>query len=283
MKRIVICVFIFVLAITCCSCERMKDGNLSSRAEKNHQELMDTEIAYEKNWLKNGLSKVGLENVTVSKKTEGFSNATKQKRFSAFILCDYNHDTNEKLYHDSYLAIETDDKVLFEDLSNHYPGSYSDTLHVCDLDGDLVDEIIVQQTVGMSGGAGQYQSRIYKLMENSRIQEIFISSPQALYDTGFTGITNGNLLKIKNKFTGYEMNLEYNTNKNNQSITPSILCDSFSSFEPQDIDHDGVFEIRCTQYVSLYGHADYIGDAHSVLKYNQKNKQFEVIEASFSR
>ena len=49
-----------------------------------------------------------------------------------------------------------------------------------------------------------------------------------------------------------------------------------------DVDKDGIFEISCKQYVSLSDHADYVGDAESVLKYNSIAKQFEVVQSAFS-
>ncbi len=60
-----------------------------------------------------------------------------------------------------------------------------------------------------------------------------------------------------------------------------ILSDSFSEFEPQDIDGDGVFEIVCLQYVSLLGHSDCIGNAKSILKFNSDTQKFAVITAEF--
>lgn len=40
-------------------------------------------------------------------------------------------------------------------------------------------------------------------------------------------------------------------------------------------------EIVCSQYVSLYGHADGIGYAKSVLKFDTSQQKFIVINAKF--
>lgn len=59
------------------------------------------------------------------------------------------------------------------------------------------------------------------------------------------------------------------------------MVDSFYEFVPQDVDGDGVYEIKGQQYTSLVGDADGIGIANTVLKYNQEKATFEVVDASF--
>ncbi|MBO4468246.1 MAG: hypothetical protein J5766_02985, partial [Clostridia bacterium] len=181
------------------------------------------------------------------------------------------------------------------DITNdEYGGSYGDDkIFARDIDGDKADEIILQQIVGMTGGAGQYRSRIFKVV-GDEIAEIFNSATGNIFDTGFIGVVkNGFKLEIKNKFNNYlnELDLSaenqyigvyFDINGNATSNAENeILCDSFREFVPEDIDNDGIFEIVCLQYVSLYGHSDYIGDAKSVLKFDFNKKEFIITEAEF--
>ena len=59
----------------------------------------------------------------------------------------------------------------------------------------------------------------------------------------------------------------------------NVDLDPFCVFEPEDADHDGISEILCKQYTSYNGHADYTGTACTVLRFNSKTQEFEVIDA----
>lgn len=249
-------------------------------------------------WLTVDLSEVGLNNLTIGCVENGYiikDNNSEQKTSSVYILCDYTVSTD--MYHIPYLAVVLNDKVLIKDLSDgdEYSGSYNDALFVADVNGDETDEIIVQQAVGMSGGAGSYVSRIFKI-NGDNIEEIFTSILQnsdnswRVWDTGFTSeFLNGRKLEITNKFTGYSTTVDisqrysedfFDTNgKGKKGLT--ISCDSFKEFVPKDIDNDGIYELVCLQYVSLADHSDYLGNVQSVLKYNQKSQAFEVTQSEF--
>ena len=47
------------------------------------------------------------------------------------------------------------------------------------------------------------------------------------------------------------------------------------------LDHDGVYEIKCCQYTSLYGHSDFVGSAVSFLKYDKEKSAFIICDAYF--
>ena len=262
---------------------------------KPHQNLVISQLPYSKDWLKTDLSAVGLKNVSAEEKVKGRfseSDSSAGSRY-AYLLNDYER-YYFGLYHDSYLAIETDTKILFKDLStDNLSGSYSHEIHACDVCGDKTDEIILHQVVGMTGGAGQYLSRIFKVV-GGEIREIFNSRQESQYDTGFSSaLKDGFGLEIKNKFTGYSTILDFSaykvyhgvyfdeTGKPLNKNEENVLFDSFREFTPADVDGDGTFELVCFQYSSLYGHSDYIGDAKSILKFNSDTKNFEVIEAEF--
>ena len=59
------------------------------------------------------------------------------------------------------------------------------------------------------------------------------------------------------------------------------IDETFRSFEPQDVDNDGIYEIVCSQYASLGEYSSCIGYASTTLKYNTEIKQFEIIRANF--
>lgn len=173
-------------------------------------------------------------------------------------------------------------------------GDYSINLSYYDVDGEEGEEIIVQQTTGATGGAGSYRSSVLKITDNE-IKTIFSSDGLNPYNNGFSSKVEAPFtVKIINEFTDYELSLDYKDSegyiggvfdKKGYPIQDSgydeVMFDSFYEFNPVDVDNDGVYELECLQYSSLYGHADYIGTAKSVLKYNSKTKSFKVIDAKF--
>ena len=272
MKKFCFVVILFCLFPFIISC------SLKEKTPKH--ELNSFEIAYSEEWLHSNLYEIGLGNYNLGKYVEGTFDSEFATKKHAYLFYD-----NTESYHNTYLAVETENKVLFKRLSE----SYSDELSVADIDGDKIDEIIVQSTVGMSGGAGSYLSRVFKVSENG-IMEIFSSSTGALFDTGFNSRLEKNYkMVIQNRFTEYETTVDteekylniYYDKVGNVINSESIWCDSFRTFLPKDMDNDGIFEIICVQYVSLNGHSDYIGDAESVIKFNSEIGMFEVIQASF--
>lgn len=301
-------IFLLVLSISACGkkteiSQDTPDTNTSNENQYIHQTLSkDIILTSDPNrgdWMTVDLSEAGLSHLTIGCVEDGYitkDNRTELKKTMVYIFCDYTVSNN--MYHIPYLAVVLSDKVLIKDLSdgNEYNGSYYDTLYVADVDGDGTDEIIVQQTVGMSGGAGSYLSRIFKV-NGDKIQEIFTSFLQdssnadwSVWNTGFTSeFLNGYKLRISNNFTDYSTVVDISEKyaadffdregKGQSGLV--ISCDSFKEFTPKDVDHDGVYEIVCLQYVSLADHSDYIGDAKTVLKYNTKLQAFEAVQSEF--
>lgn len=288
---VVICLF-----FVCSGCKiQSEDDLLSMKYEVssgriNCQLLCEPLDLDENGWLFEELSKKGIENITVigqRKDDVNLCNTTEQNLASVYLLYDYA-EYGDNVYHKTYLAIEMNSELLLKDLET---GSYGDTSYVCDVDGDNIDEIIVQQTVGMSGGSGQYMSRIFKVIDDE-IVEIFSSNNNNQFDTGFSSDLKNNFkMEIKNTFTGYTAILDFTTNEQYASAyfdksgkvkcNDSIWCDSFRKFIPEDVDNDGIFELVCLQYVSLGGHSNYIGDVKSYLKYNVQTNKFEIIQSEF--
>ncbi len=268
---------------------------------REHQEL--TSLTGEFNpdtMLRVDLPEVGLENVYI-------------KQISDSLLLD--SDTYGKVYlladdrygggmstSDHYLLVTVSQKetvngkMYIKDLSPEYL-TYSSArgvaLSFADLDGDEDKEIILHECKDMAGGAGQYLARIYNF--NDGIEEIFTSydPDNNIYETGFScTLLKDNIIRIYNSFTGYTLefeverkNEEYFTNwwydEEGNPKEQKLWVDSFNSFEPCDIDDDGVSEIMCRQYTCLVDHTDYVGSAISVLKYNKDTKEFFVADAYF--
>lgn len=273
------------------------DTNEKSEIKENteHQELSKNNIAFESEWLKVDLSKVGLSDIAVGDIEKGHFT---KKSFKdnvlnrVYVLYDYNRFGEDSMYYNSYLAVTTESKVLFFDLStNNSEGCYGEELFVSDIDGDEIDEIILHQTVGLTGGAGQYQSRIFRVIENN-IEEVFLSTSKNKYDTGYLcELKRDFKLCVKNDITDYSTTIDvkdkqeyigvYFDENGNPIDTAEIMIDNFCDFKPEDVDNDGIDEIVAKQYVSLNGHMDCIGYAESVLKYNSKSETFEVVNAKF--
>lgn len=302
--RILKIALVFLLIFSFCSCgiktENSKDA--PNENEYTRQYLSKNVISVfnseNRDWMTVDLPEAGLSNLTICCAENGSFNhsseSTSQKNM-VYILCDYT--VSDNMYHIPYLIVELNDEVLIKDLTeaNEYNGSYDDSLFVADVDGDKIDEIVIQQTVGMSGGSGSYFSRIFKV-NGDNIEEIFTSISKdsdnswSVWDTGFTSeFLNGRKLKITNKFTGYSATVDISQrysadffDMNGKGKTElSIFCDSFREFVPKDVDNDGIYELDCLQYVSLADHTDYIGDARSILKYNAKLQTFEVVQSEF--
>lgn len=308
--RFIKTVLIVLIVLSLCACgsktkvpQDVYDANTSNESKYNQQTLSkDIILTSDPNrseWMSIDLSEAGLSNLTLGCVENGYiikDNTEEQKKSAVYIFCDYAVSNN--MYHIPYLVVALSDKVLIKDLSdgNKYSGSYYDVLSLADVDGDGTHEIIVQQTVGMSGGAGSYISRIFKV-NGDKIQEMFTSvsqdpsdAGQSIWNTGFTSeFLSNRKLKIINGFTDYNIIIDISKkytedffDKDGKGpLSLSISCDSFNEFSPKDVDDDGVYEIVCSQYVSLADHSDYIGDAKTVLRYNVKLQMFEVIQSEF--
>jgi hypothetical protein len=152
------------------------------------------------------LPEVGLQKVVARREAEGHVTDFDKFPLSVHILSDYRY--RQPALHDSYLAVEIENGMLYLDLEN---SSYEDDLYLCDVDGDGLDEIVVQQQVDSNGGAGQFVSRVFRVSENT-IKEIFASSTGISFETGFTSeYLDGYRLKITNTITGYSATMDIAT------------------------------------------------------------------------
>ena len=280
--RFVSIILLLVLAFSSCNI---------TKNEREHQDLKNDVITYNQDEMfRISLSEAGLKNVFIQQVT-GFEKLENDANWCKVVLLGDDRFEQSKPC-DYYLAVLCDDKVYLKEAAICSHGS---DVELCDFDGDGDKEILLQETVGMSGGAGQYSSSVLDF-ENGEFIEMF-SDSVALYNgdnktTGFSiEILKGNKYKIKNSITDYSEIFDFKNkpekylnglyDENGQVIKRKILVDSFFEFIPKDIDNDGVYEIVCCQYVSLIDHSDHLGNARTILKYNNKTDTFEIINAEF--
>ena len=151
----------------------------------------------------------------------------------------------------------------------------------------------MHQLVGSAGGAGSYKARIFKVIGNE-IEELYCFDNENMLYTGFFGrLKNGYVVEIRNSFTGKKHKLDMSGEERYEGVLFDadgkviknsgwgVMCDSFCEFSPNDIDGDGIYEIVCKQYVSLYSHSDGLGLAESVLRFDEGSQSFEVIDSDF--
>lgn len=259
--------------------------------EKEHQELKNAVITYNQGEMfRISLAEAGLEDVFIQKAT-GFEKIDNESDWcQVFLLGDDRFEQSKPC--DYYLAVVCGENVYLKEAAIC---SYGSGIELCDFDGDGDKEILLQEAIGATGGAGQYSSSVLDF-ENGKFIEMF-SDSNALYNgenrtTGFSiEILQGNKFKIKNSITNYceifdfknkpEKYLNGLYDENGEVIERKISVDSFFEFIPKDIDNDGIYEIVCRQYVSLIGHSDHLGNAKTILKYNNKTATFEIIDAEF--
>lgn len=194
-----------------------------------------------------------------------------------YLVSDYRYDLNKK--HDLYLAVETANKTSFYKLEFT---SYEDYFFICDVDGDKTDEIVLRQFVDSVGGAGQHFTAIYKV-DDDALSEIFLAAPSG-YDAGFSAeLSNQGRIKLN---IGYEVLIngaQGNIESDMETWEPvSLVYHSLFAFEPKDIDNDGVFEIYCSQLLTIITKEAPRGKLSYFLKFNVATQTFEVIDASFS-
>lgn len=219
-------------------------------------------------------AKVRLQNGTSANESE----------HSILLVADYAY--GDSIYHNMHIVLRTDDELELIDLEDEF-GSYGDIISVCDINGDGIDECILQQVLDMFGGAGQFMSRVISFTEDE-VNVLFESDPGNLYDTGFRSeYLEQKLLRISNIYTGYTTQIDISGmfkdeyfNSNEEGINrPGIQCESFVEFKPKESNQGCYCEIECIQFVTLDGAS--LGYVLSILKYNSKAQTFDVINSEF--
>lgn len=276
--------------------ESATQNAVSSRDEfyHEHQTLSKESADFNSDFMMRiDLPEVGLENVYIRQVSETMR-LSEDAIGKVYLIGDDRYGGGMGTS-DYYMLVTVGDKMYIKDLAHTKLSSASmgAVLFFADLDGDEDKEIILHECKDLAGGAGQYHARIYDF--SGGLEEIFSSYDPVnrIFDTGYScTFLEDNMLKVDNEFTGYSTTFEVKR-ENEEYFTQwwydeegnpkdhDLGIDSFNRFEPQDADNDGISEILCRQYTHLVGHTDYVGDAITVLKYNNETKEFYVSEAYF--
>lgn len=197
----------------------------------------------------------------------------------------YRNDQPDYPSYDLYIEVDTGSQLLKAELSAGVVPLSENDLYFGDVDGDGIEEILIHENTGGCGGFGLWYTWVLKV-DGEALRILFENYNE--FDTGFEShLLDGYQLEVKNSITGYTLVYDakdrYGDYIDNSLQRPEFpLCiDPFYIFEPTDVDDDGISEILCKQYTSHLGHADYAGDACSILKFNAKTQEFEVIDAWF--
>ena len=185
----------------------------------------------------------------------------------------------------AFLAIVHNQTVLLNCLDTYALGG---TVSAGDLDGDGHSEMLVHLTQGATGGAGNYSTRVLDL-QNGQVTELYNFDD---FDTGYSiELLKDKKYRITNRLTGYsaeflrevehESYFDFWYDEQGVIQEHALLVDSFFECEMNDSDQNGVCELHIRQYTSLVDHADYLGDAVTVLTYNSKANTFEVTKTTF--
>ena len=271
---VIICFTIFLFLVACGTNEKSQSSDI----------MGDIHIS---------LPDVGLENAILCEASGRGVRMDSSVYGQVFLLGKYKNDNNDMMDH--FLVIVTEDKMLCKDLTA-YEGqfNFAGNIDVFDFDGDGDCEILLQQTVGMTGGAGSYLSRIFDYRDGE-ILEIFSSDSifnKYSRNMGFScTLLKNKEIRIDNKFTNYSETFtmsdrpdeyfEWWYNIDGSLGERELNIDSFYEFMPIDTDFDGVYEVFCRQYTSLISHSDGIGCTKIVLGYNATIAEFEIVDASF--
>lgn len=308
MKKLIATLAVIILTLSVAGCEGTAPATTEPSTEPTtqvtettqpttkfqtleHLELKVDEIPYRSGW-SDDLEKVGLERTDMRIRMKGYltEDSKEQKVMQKVYLLRDFEKYNSRGLHDVFLAVVTDTKVLFEDVTGDQKYFiYDEELYLNDVDSDGTDEIIVFQHIDSCGGAGQHLAKIYKV-ENDDIKEIFCSDGFDEENTGFSGHSADNYTYIvTNSITGYYE--EFKATKARHDLHDedgkavslgSMNIDCFIKFFPKDIDSDGTCEIYCEQYTFSNGGHNYgTGTAVSILEYNTETQEFEVADAWF--
>ena len=200
-------------------------------------------------------------------------------------------DLGRKDMMDHYLVVQMGDQMIAKDLlafEGHF--NLEGRVGVGDVDGDGDCEILLQQCVAMSGGYGGYLSRIFDIIDDTLV-EMFCSEPDGCVQNTFgfaVTLLAENQYKVTHEATGYSETFfldsdaaKYFSNRDADTEL-EFEFDSFYEFVPNDIDGDGIAEICCKQYTCYASHAESLGIAETVWKYDQNSGEFRIIRAAFA-
>ena len=192
--------------------------------------------------------------------------------------------------YDSYLLIRTKkDVILFYKLNDRTDDR---SLKLYDMDGDGLDEIIIRYEVARNG-LPLYRTRIFKVI-NDNIKEVFsiTSDAECAERTGFqVELQDGWRAQIINRYFDFSLQIdlidmdmqqkekffdEKGQIKNSECF---LIMISDESYEIEDMDNNGVFELLLTGHIFLDSRNTLIGRWSCTWKYNEISEEIELVRA----
>lgn len=279
LKQIRILWGILLILVLFCSCAGPVQSE-QTEATETKQEVTESQPET--------TDKVQLPEVVEYPVIEGFLTqedlyANRPCRIQLKVVRDHEDLFYEGVY-DLHIEIDMGTKVLTKELTSCVNAIVlKNNYYFADVDGDGTAEILVHYDTGGCGGYGSWLSWVLKV-ENDDIGILFQNDDD--FDTGFDSrFLEGYQMEVTNSITGYS--LVFDVKKGHQNYIDEctqlpdgkIWLDRFYSFEPKDVDDDGISEILCKQYTSIFSHNDYTGTACSMLKFNKETQTFQVADA----
>lgn len=191
-------------------------------------------------------------------------------------------------------------------------GSYEEEFFLADITGDGMEELIANHCIGVTGGAGSYQSAVYKLargglpvsrLGSGRFLDRLFENPDyisnASMDTHFfLYLSEGFVCTVENfdadlhkSFTHSSLkdspyfDSEGNLTDEGREYNQAALLATdpfFFVFRPVDADGDGIYEIMTAQYSYLWDRSDSLGTAYTILKWSNAAESLFITDAGFA-
>ena len=202
---------------------------------------------------------------------------------------DEPYEDSEDFFTNRYMIADTGERFIIEELFN---GVGKLKIYYVDVDGEKGEEIVVHMNTGGNGGYGIHISYVFRLDENkffslfdsetdTWMRNAFKSELKADYKAVITcrEAAFEKVIDLSKRKSMYDNNV-FDSQGNPINNHKIWFDSSFYRFEPVDTDNDGIYEIVCRQYSSLYSHIDFTGIAQLTLKCS--GSMFEIIDADFS-
>lgn len=171
---------IFILMTICVVLFLIVFGAVQKREE--HQVLTSAEAAFDaEKILRISIPEIGLKDVLIHQLDDKVLLADGHSG-TVYLLADDRYGGGSQAA-DYYLAVLVNGKIVAKDLSvRQNQSSYDGMFYCVDLDGDQDKEIVLQENIGLSGGAGQYFS-LYLISETVKTSKFFLRMRMRKYST----------------------------------------------------------------------------------------------------
>ncbi|MBQ1999487.1 MAG: hypothetical protein II220_08400, partial [Spirochaetales bacterium] len=205
-KMMAVMIFILlILGLCSCKADETKTGEADNKENyREHQELTAFQMSFDAdNMLRVSIPEANLNNVFIRKAS---SNELLDNDIygQVYLLADDRYGGNRGTS-DHYLAVVINDKIVVEDLSKwEDQACYSGNIELCDFDGDEDKEILLHECVGMTGGVGQYLSRVFNFDDNKLVETFCSDNGTDNFNTGYSiNILKDRKFIIENEITKY--------------------------------------------------------------------------------